>query len=210
MSKIVSVIPARGGSKGIHRKNLVDLAGKPLVYYTIAASLRSRVDETWVSSDDDEILEVSRSFGARALKRPDYLATDKASTELALLHCTEHVDFDILVLLQATSPLTIPEDVDRSIDMLEEFDSVITVAELEQFVWTDGAPNYDIHDRKMRQDTTSEVFVETGALYATTRRVLVDTKTRMGGRIGFCKVPFARSLQVDSYEDLELVRKVMH
>jgi len=208
MSKIVSVIPARGGSKGIPRKNLVDLAGKPLIYYTIAASLRSQVDETWVSSDDDEILDVSWSFSARVLKRPAHLATDKAPTELALLHFAEHVEFDILVLLQATCPLTIPEDIDRSIEMLEEFDSVITVAELEQFVWTDGAPNYDIHDRKMRQDA-SKTYIETGALFATTRQLLVDTGTRIGGRIGFCEVPYTRAFDINNLEDLDLVRKLM-
>lgn len=208
MAKIVSIIPARGGSKGIPRKNLVDLAGKPLIYYTIKASLESNVDETWVSSEDSEILAVSQQFGARVLKRPAQLATDTASSESVLLHFAEHIDFDILVFLQATSPLTVPEDINRSIEMLRDYDSVITVSRLTQFVWTNGEPNYNIYDRRRRQDADT-TYVETGALFAATRKMLIETKTRISGRIGFCRVPRIRSFDIDSYEDLELLRMLM-
>ena len=84
--KVVSLIPARKGSKGIQNKNLVDLCGKPLIYYSIKASIQSLVDETWVSSDSDKILDVSKKLGAKTLKRPSLLARDESSSEDALLH----------------------------------------------------------------------------------------------------------------------------
>ena len=96
--KIVCVIPARGGSKGIPKKNIISLKGKPLISYTIRASLESEVCETWVSTDSDEISDISMKFGARVLKRPAELAEDDSSTESVLIHFAENIDFDVIVL----------------------------------------------------------------------------------------------------------------
>lgn len=208
MSKIVAIIPARGGSKGIPRKNLIELNGHPLIYYTIKSSLNSKVDETWVSSEDEGILRVSKEFGAKIIKRPVELATDTASSESVLLHFANIVDFDILVFLQATSPLTIAEDINNAIKMLKDYDSVMSVSELTQFIWKEGKPTYDINDRKMRQELNPS-FIETGALYVTTRKNLLKYKNRIGGKIGFYVIPKIRSFEIDSYEDLELIKKIM-
>ena len=86
MKKIVTLIPARGGSKGIKRKNIVDVNGSPLLTYAIEASRTSMVDETWVSTDDDEIAEVSRKYGAQVIQRPSYISNDDSTSELALFH----------------------------------------------------------------------------------------------------------------------------
>ena len=91
---VVSVILARGGSKGIPRKNIVDINGKPLLYYTIEASLKSGVDATWVSTDDEEIATIAYECGARVLKRPAKISTDKSTSESALMHFAEQVEFD--------------------------------------------------------------------------------------------------------------------
>ncbi|NQU05218.1 MAG: acylneuraminate cytidylyltransferase family protein [Calditrichaeota bacterium] len=206
--KTVTIIPARGGSKGIHRKNLVDINGKPMLYYTITASLLSLVDETWVSSEDQEILAVAKDIGALTLERPSSLASDTASSESVLFHFTEHVAFDKLIFLQATSPLTEAEDINRAIEMLEEYDSVLSVATLTQFVWINGHPNYDIQNRKRRQET-EETYLETGGLFATTRENLLKYKNRIGGRIGFLKVPRLRSFDVDTYDDLDVIRRLI-
>ncbi|MBW2122942.1 MAG: acylneuraminate cytidylyltransferase family protein [Deltaproteobacteria bacterium] len=206
--KIVSIIPARGKSKGIPRKNLVLLRGRPLIYYAIKASLDSQVEQTWVSSEDDEILRIAEDLGARALKRPEELSTDTASSDAVLLHFAERVWFDVLVFLQATSPLTTGEDIDRGISMLDEYDSVIAVSRLTQFVWTDGRPNYDIQDRKRRQEWKS-TFLETGGFFITTRDNLWRYRNRIGGRLGVCVVPKIRSFDIDSYEDLEIVERLM-
>jgi N-acylneuraminate cytidylyltransferase len=204
-AKAVSIIPARGGSKGIPRKNLVDVNGKPLIAYTIEASVASNVQETWVSSEDDEILATAERYGAKALRRPGEFATDTASSESVLLHFAEHVDFDVLVFLQATSPLVIADDINRSVDLLNEYDSVLSVTEFTQFVWINGAPNYDINNRKRRQDS-EPAYLETGSLFATTRTALLESKNRLSGRIGYCVVPKIRAFDVDSYDDLQLVR----
>ena len=206
--RAVTIIPARGGSKGIPRKNLVDLNGAPLVTYAIRASLASGVDETWVSSDDDEILDVAVRTGALALRRPAAIATDTASSESALLHFAEHVSFDRLVFLQATSPLVVADDIDRALALLDDHDSVLSVAPFTQFVWIDGRPNYDIDDRRRRQDAPP-AYLETGSLFATTREALLRSRNRLSGRIGYCLVPKLRSFDVDSYEDLEVVRALL-
>src|SRR3989344_5617619 len=109
--KIVAIIPARGGSRGIPHKNIVDLAGKPLIAYSIEAAKNSKyISEVYVSTDDQAIAETSKKFGAKIIKRPAEMATSKAKSEEALLHFAEQVDFDVLVFLQCTSALTISED----------------------------------------------------------------------------------------------------
>ena len=208
MPKIVALIPARGGSKGIPGKNLVEVSGKPLIYYTIKAALESKVDETWVSSEDDEILKVAHQCGAKTLRRPMELATDTATSEEVLLHFADNVYFDILVFLQATSPMCIAEDIDRAIEMMKEYDSVLTMTELTQFVWFGGKPSYDLSRRKRRQDC-EKTYLETGALFVTTRENLMKSKNRLSGKIGFCIVPKYRSFDVDTYEDLEIIRRLM-
>ena len=95
--KSVTLIPARGGSKGIPKKNIIDVDGKPLLAYSIEASIKSNVDETWVSTDDDEIAKTAEEYGARVLKRPDEIARDNSTSESVLLHFIEKVtNFDIL------------------------------------------------------------------------------------------------------------------
>jgi N-acylneuraminate cytidylyltransferase len=207
-ARAVTVIPARGGSKGIPRKNLVDVNGLPLIGYAIRASLASGVAETWVSSEDDEILEAAARFGARPLRRPRELAADTSSSEEALLHFAENVDFDRLVFLQATSPMILADDIDRALALLDEYDSVLSVTEFTQFVWIDGKPNYDLNQRKRRQDS-APAYLETGSLFATSRQALLRSRNRLSGRIGYCLVPKLRAFDVDSPEDLEVVRKLM-
>lgn len=203
--RAVTIIPARGGSKGIPRKNLVDVAGRPLLAYAVEASLASGVDETWVSSEDDEILAVAESLGARALRRPDALATDTASSEAALLHFAEHVAFDRLVFVQATSPFVTPGDIDRAVALLDEYDSVLSVAPFTQFVWIEGRPNYDVGNRRRRQDAPP-AYLETGSLFATSRDALLRTGNRLSGRVGYVHVPKIRAFDVDGWDDLEVVR----
>ena len=126
---VYTVIPARGGSKGIPKKNTYPLNGMPLISYTVKASLGCEyVDKTWVSSDDDDILSISKLYGAETVKRPKDLATDTSSSEEALLHFAHCYDFDILVFMQATAPLSISSDITNSIEMLDKYDSIVTVS----------------------------------------------------------------------------------
>ena len=95
--KIVSVILARGGSKGIPNKNIVDIQGKPMIGYVIESSLKSKVQETWVSTDCEQIKKTSLSYGAQVIDRPKKISRDFSKSEDALIHFAENILFDILV-----------------------------------------------------------------------------------------------------------------
>ena len=122
--RVLSIIPARGGSKGLSRKNIVNLAGKPLIVWTIEASLGSKyITKTVVSSDDKEILDISVEYGAEIIRRPDYLAGDTTTSESVVSHAIDYLqstgeEFDIVVLLQPTSPLRNAKDIDNSFEKL--------------------------------------------------------------------------------------------
>ena len=128
--KIISIIPARGGSKGIPRKNIIPLCGKPLIAYTIEQSLSSKlIDETIVSTDDEEVKEISIQYGSKVIDRPAELATDNASMESCISHVLESVKADVVVLLQPTSPLRKVRTIDMAIklflDSYKKYDSLI-------------------------------------------------------------------------------------
>lgn len=125
--RILALIPARGGSKGIKNKNIIDLNGHPLVSYSIRASLESKyVDDTVVTTDSEEIAKVSKKYGANVpFMRPAELATDQARSIDAVLHAVKSLDeadnhFDIMVLLQCTQPLTTATDIDQAIETFFE------------------------------------------------------------------------------------------
>ena len=208
--KILSVILARGGSKGIPSKNIVDLNGKPLISYTIEASLQSNVDETWVSTDSSEIASVSSTYGASVIDRPSDISTDTSQSEEALLHFTDNHDFDIMVFIQPTSPLINSEDINKGLEMMDEYDSVFSVTK-EHWIprWTmDVKPfEWEIDNRPMRQDKP-ETYIENGAFYITKRKNLLESKLRYSGKIGVVEMPFSRSFQIDIQEDLELIRSL--
>ncbi|MDN5114350.1 cytidylyltransferase domain-containing protein [Aliarcobacter butzleri] len=129
--KILAIIPARGGSKGLPRKNIIDLAGKPLIAWTIEASLGSKyITKTIVSSDSDEILEVARRYGSVILKRPDEFATDTSSSEVVVKHAIESIEekFDYVVLLQPTSPLRDTVDIDDAFEKLFSLDATALIS----------------------------------------------------------------------------------
>jgi len=206
--KSVVLIPARGGSKGIPKKNLILLKDKPLIQYVIESSIKSNIDEVWVSSDSEEILKLSSKLGAKTLLRPSFLATDESSSEDALMHFANNVDFEKLIFLQATCPQTTSEDINICLQLLDQFDSVLTVAELHQNVWANYKPMYDINNRKRRQEKES-MHLETGAIFGTRKSNLINTRNRLSGSIGFHLVPKYRSFDIDTYEDLAIVEKLI-
>jgi N-acylneuraminate cytidylyltransferase len=217
--KIVALIPARGGSKGIPRKNIKPLNGVPLIAYNILASLNSKyVNQTYVSTDDDEIAEISRKFGSNVVKRPKELALDNSSSESVLLHFAENVDFDILVFLQCTSPLTTSDDIDNAIKLFfsGKFDSVLSVCEDKGgflcggFLWdkNGNSINYNYEKRPRRQEL-SKTFRENGAIYLITKKGLLEHKNRLFGKVGIYEMPKQRSFEIDEPEDFYFIEKIM-
>ena len=211
---IVSVITARGGSKGIPRKNIVDLNGKPLIYYSIKASKDSYVNKTFVSTDSSEISDISFECGVGGvIHRPKHLSTDKSKSEDALLHFAGMVDFDILVFIQPTSPLIKTEYINSGINMIKsgDYDSIFTVTKehwIPRWDMNIKPVDWDINNRPMRQDK-SELYIENGLFYITTRKSLLSNKLRYGGKMGVVEIPLENSFQIDTLEDLELIRKIM-
>lgn len=137
--RIICVIPARGGSKGVPRKNIKELAGKPLIAYTIEQARQSQyIDRTIVSTDDEEIADIARKYKAEVpFMRPKYLAGDNAASVDVLVHLIDWVwehekyEFDILVMLHATAPLRSVSDIDNCIKMIVEkkSDNVFSVTD---------------------------------------------------------------------------------
>ena len=131
----LAIIPARGGSKRLPRKNVLSLNGKPLISWSIEAGLKSKyIDKVIVTSDDDEILDIAKEFGSDIIKRPNELASDIATTFMAISHTIENVEkYDYVVLLQPTSPLRTVENIDESIEKLEEknANAIVSVCEMD-------------------------------------------------------------------------------
>ena len=135
--KILVIIPARGGSKGIPRKNIKPLAGKPLIYYTIDTARAIVPDEDiCVSTDDEEIIRVVEDYGLKVpFKRPEELATDTAGTYEVLLHALDYYekqgkDYDVVLLLQNTSPFRTPDQVKEALALYSsDLDMVVSVKE---------------------------------------------------------------------------------
>lgn len=218
MSAVLAVIPARGGSKGIPRKNLQILGGRPLLEHSILAARASqRVTRTVVSTEDPVIAEVALAAGAEVVDRPAELATDDAPTEAALEHAVHWVEaqgerVELVVLLQPTSPRRPSGLVDACIERLEAAgaDSLLTVCRTHSFFWRLGESgpeaSYDWRKRPRRQELReSEIwFRENGSVYVTRRNVLLTLHNRLGGRIVLYEMAEADSFEIDSAFDLWL------
>ncbi len=217
--KIVSLIPARSGSKGIPMKNIVLLNGRPLISYVLQASLKSRVNETWVSTDNADIKKVclEEDIEVRVLDRPSKLSQNDSSTEDVMLHFANHIWFGVIVLIQPTSPMVTAEQIDEGLTIFEcgEYDSLFSAVGMKDIlIWEemgfDVRPlNYDPRNRGRRQTRDDSHFIETGGFYITSRDSLLETRCRMGGRIGVVEVPFWTSFQVDGPEDLENIERLI-
>lgn len=212
---VLAIIPARGGSQGIPRKNIKPLCGRPLIAWTIEATLAaSTVERVVVSTDDDEIADVSRHFGAEVVMRPVEISGALASSESALLHvldtlrARESYEPETIAFLQCTSPLTMPEDVDATVRLVTEegFDSAVTMTPFHYYLWrqrTDGqmeAINHVASTRLMRQEREPE-YLEVGAVYAMQTQGFRSHQFRFFGRIGRHLLPAERALEIDEPED---------
>ena len=176
----LAIIPARGGSKRLPRKNVLDLCSKPLIAYTIEAALKSKyIDKVIVSSDDDEILNISLNFGAETIKRPVELASDTATTFDAIKHTIDNFEkYDYIVLLQPTSPLRNEKHIDEAIELLEEkqADGIVSVCEMDHSpLWSNTLPE----DGNMRGFLREEILNK--------RSQDLEKYYRLNGAVYICK-----------------------
>jgi YrbI family 3-deoxy-D-manno-octulosonate 8-phosphate phosphatase len=211
------VIPARGGSKGIPKKNIVPLCGKPLIAWTIeAANAAETVDRVVVSTDDPEIAKFSRLYGADVIDRPTELSVDTASSESALVHVlnelreAESYDPDLLVFLQCTAPLITADDIDGTVRTLldEAADSALAAIPFHYFLWhrdkVEGSVgvNHDKTQRLMRQEREPE-FLEAGSVYAMRVPGFLKAKHRFFGKTALHIVPASHWIEIDEPKDLD-------
>lgn len=212
---MVGLIPLRGGSKSIPGKNIKLLAGKPLCLWVIEAAHKSGIfDRLVVSTDSEEIATVVRNAGlpVEIIKRPPEYATDSATTEAVMIHVASLIDFDIIATIQATSPLTRPEDFIAAYDIFnrENADSLLTCVRVKHFFWDDeGMPiNYDPHHRPMRQNFNG-TLMENGAFYFTRRAILEEYKCRLGGKICIYEMPAEMVTEIDEPSDWEKISSLV-
>lgn len=215
----IAVIPARGGSKGIRKKNIVEFKGSPLLSHTVVQAEASAIDHVFVSTDDSEIAAVGRAAGASIINRPDELSGDEATTESALLHAldslaAEGISPDTLVLLQCTSPLRSSADINNTLSLVTEsgFDSALSCCEDHKFYWRDADDhaepiNYEPTERKRRQEMEKR-YQENGSIYVARREILETEACRIGGKVGIYQMPKSLSFEIDTPEDMRIVSAI--
>lgn len=219
--KTVCVIPARGGSKGIPRKNLMPIAGKPLIVWTIEQALSVPDLHVIVSTEDAEIAEVSRAAGAEVIERPVSLAQDTTASEPVIEHViatlTERGDRpDEVMFLQATSPVRLPGTLARA---LREFrdsgaDSMLSVVAETPFLWNLGHPataDYDFTRRPRRQEIPDEgmKYRENGSIYVAKTEIYESLHNRLGGHIELFVLDPIEATDVDTPVDFALAEATL-
>jgi N-acylneuraminate cytidylyltransferase len=215
--KVVAIIPARGGSRRLPRKNVQPVAGRPLILHSIEHAVTSTmVSRTIVSTNDLEIASISRTAGAEVIIRPPELSTDTATSESALLHVLAALEQqdgyrpDLVVFLQCTSPVRRRGDIDGAIQHLVNVgaDSLFSATESKWLLWRSAGPwaesfNYDYRKRRREQDMIPE-WRENGSIYVFKPWVLYEQENRLGGKIAVYEMDYWSSFQIDSKEELDL------
>lgn len=211
MPKPICIIPARGGSKGLPQKNILPLAGKPLIVHTIEQAQQTGLDVI-VSTDDKEIAQVAHSVGARIIRRPKELSGDIAPSEWALMHVLNNIPpQEFVVFLQCTSPIRRRYDIRHAINTFfaERADSLLSVVPFKRFIWRgrDLRPypsNYEPKSRPMRQNINEEEWMENGSIYILKPEVLERYGNRLGGKIALYPMPWYSAFEIDTAEDFAL------
>jgi len=227
--RTIAVIPARGGSKGIPRKNLVELGGKPLIAHMIGHAIASsEITDVVVSTEDEEIAHVARAHGAKApFLRPAELATDLVPSLPVVQHAVSEMEareqdrYGLVVLLQATAPLCRPMDIAACVRKLREnalIASVVAVApvsthpfRMKRIVDSDRLINYidqGFEDMRPRQ-VLPPVYRRAGSVYASRRAVVMEGNTLVGDPCSAVIVPADTAVDIDGPLDLELVRLLL-
>ena len=223
MEKLIAVIPARGGSKRLPRKNVAEVGGLPLLAHTIRQARNSRwIEAAYVSTDAEDVASVARSHGAEVIERPQSLANEHSSSEEAVLHALDVIEADTgyipsaVVMLQCTSPIREPNDIDNAIEKFfaDDADSLLSACLTRQFIWRnkDGRSvpiNYDAEHRPRSQDLEPQ-FQENGSIYITRTKLLRSAGNRLNGKISIYEMGFWSRFEIDDEDDLALIAWIMN
>ena len=220
--KVLAIIPARGGSKGLARKNIIDLAGKPLIAWSIEASLNSKyITKTVVSSDDNEILNITKKYGSDVLKRANELALDTTASEPVIRDVIEKLrednqEFDYLVLLQPTSPLRTTKHIDDAFDILFKSDAtaLISVCEIDNKILKAFKKNKNgyiegISNNRypfMPRQELPKTYLSNGAIYIIHIEEFMKNTSLFSDKTISYIMDETESLDIDTKEDLEIAK----
>jgi N-acylneuraminate cytidylyltransferase len=216
------IILARGGSKGILDKNIVNFCGKPLLAWTIDQCLSAeKVSDVWVSSDDDQILQVAEKYGAKIIKRPSDISEDSSTSESAWQHAIEYLHnndvlIDIVLGPQVTSPLREVSDINNAINSFinGNYDSMFAASIADDlFFWEESSLginsiNYDYKNRKRRQEFREQI-IENGSFYLFKPAIIEKDCNRLGGKIGYSIMDFWKMFEIDNVNDLRMCSALM-
>jgi len=217
--EIIAIIPARGGSKGIKNKNIYPIKNKPLIQWTFdQVSYSKYINSIFVSTDDKKIIELAKKSKFNVIKRPKHLSTDRATSESAIIHALHEINFnykiypDIVVFLQATSPLRKIDDIDNAIDLFinEKADSLFSATQISDLTlwkyyndkWE--SVNFDYNNRKRRQEMPLN-YIENGSIYMFKQGIIENYNNRLGGKIVVYEMDFWQTWEIDSIEEVELI-----
>lgn len=229
MLRILCVIPVRGGSKGLPRKNLAEIVeGVPLLEWTVRQALASYpVNDIVVSTEDGELAEIAKACGVPTVPRPAELAQDDTTTAAVVDHLLEWLDpdatrFDAVGILQVTSPLREIGDIRRSIEMINSgaYDSVVSAYEamtchpaklyfLEDTAGTPLARPVAPEHEFARRQNLPQAYRRNGAIFLVTRDHYLRTGRLWGGRTGLVVMPESRSVDIDNAADLDRARRML-
>jgi len=223
----LAIIPARGGSKGLPRKNIKDLLGKPLISWSIEAGLKSKyIDEVMVTTDDKEIANISKLYGANVpFLRPKELATDTATSFDAIVHTINFYkeklrrEFDYIVLLEPTSPLREDDDIDNMIEKLisdKDVDSIISIGEVHEHpsimkkIVNSSLESYckELEMKSRRQDNEM-AFFPYGVAYIIKTATLFKEKTFYSSKNTFYKIKRYQCYEIDDIYDFLAIENIL-
>ncbi|MFQ6178955.1 cytidylyltransferase domain-containing protein [Bacillus paranthracis] len=222
----LGIIPARGGSKGLPLKNIKNLNNIPMIAYTIKAALDSKIiDRIVVSTDDPNIAEISKKYGAEVpFLRPDHLATDTATTIDVVSHCIDYyegeIDFHVnnIILLQPTSPLRTSKDIQKAFKVFleNEADSLQSVCRADSHPYLlrkieDGilSPYFNFDNKNLRRQDLKEVYQLNGAIYIAKKEVLKKYVSFIGEKNCAYIMSKESSIDIDDIYDFKMVEMLM-
>ena len=209
-----AIIPIRSKSKSVKDKNIRLFCGKPLFYWAAKAAIESGIFSggVYIASDSDEYLSLVNSWlpEANAVRRPDYTATDTASSESVMQWFVEQYPCDIVSLIQVTTPTVLPDDFCKAFLQFqkEEGDSLLSVVPFGRFIWKEGgkALNYDPLHRPRRQEMAPQ-YMENGSFYFTRKAILARYDSRLGGKICLYEMDENTAVEIDEPGDWEKAEK---
>lgn len=221
-NKYLAIIPARGGSKRLPRKNVLNLCGKPLIVWSIEAGLKSKyIDKVLVSSDDEEILKVAKTYNADIIQRPEQLSSDTSTTFDAIKHAIDNYEqYEYIVLLQPTSPLRTSQHIDEAIKLLEEknADAVVSICEVEHSpLWCNTIDeSMDMSNflsdsiKNVRSQDLPTYYRINGAIYIIKTKILLKEKTFFPSKNIFAyKMSKLDSIDIDDKIDFLIAQTIL-